>query len=389
MLPFQIGSLNKADLEALVESKVSEGRTMEFKRELPGKADADRKEFLADVTSLANAEGGVILFGVATARDVSGKDTGVAEEIAGIAGLVSDQEIQRMEAMLRDGVEPPITAQVRFQAVECQGGATVLALGVFRSFAAPHQVVYAGSRRFWVRGHAGKYEPDVNEMRQMFLTSASWLKRADDFRRERLSLLPELPGVDLSSIFLIHVLPLRELEAPLDVVANERALQVVPPMERGSGWNHRFNVDGFVTFNQAYETKLIISYTQWFRTGGAEGFSSGYVRMTQMRPGEAEKKMIWMTELVSASTEWVENIVKVLESSLLIAPPFAIILTLRGVLNAEVPTRSIFNSHRIQRDSLLLPPVLYDPARSSLKDALAPLFAMLAQSAGLSKPPDM
>ena len=43
------------DIDALVADAVKEGRTIEYKQAMPGGADADRKEFLADVSSFANA----------------------------------------------------------------------------------------------------------------------------------------------------------------------------------------------------------------------------------------------------------------------------------------------------------------------------------------------
>lgn len=43
---------------------VSEGRTIDYKRELPGNSDGDKKEFLADVSSFANTSGGDLILGV-------------------------------------------------------------------------------------------------------------------------------------------------------------------------------------------------------------------------------------------------------------------------------------------------------------------------------------
>ena len=59
-----LDSVTEAHLRALVSAGVAEGREIEFKLELPGGSDADKKEFLADVCSFANAGGGDILYGV-------------------------------------------------------------------------------------------------------------------------------------------------------------------------------------------------------------------------------------------------------------------------------------------------------------------------------------
>src|SRR5436305_13591780 len=88
------------DLQALVDDSVAESRDIEFKT-VVGKTDADRREFLADVSSFANATGGDLLVGVKT------KD-GIAESFAQIAATAADGEILRLENMVRDGLDPRI-----------------------------------------------------------------------------------------------------------------------------------------------------------------------------------------------------------------------------------------------------------------------------------------
>jgi len=56
--------IQEADLEELIKNKVPEGKTTEYKQVLPGSSDADKKEFLADVSSFANAAGGHLLYGI-------------------------------------------------------------------------------------------------------------------------------------------------------------------------------------------------------------------------------------------------------------------------------------------------------------------------------------
>jgi|SRR5215216_115598 len=53
-----IDSITEKDLRSLVDNEVAELRVIEYKRELPGTTDSHRKEFLSDVCSFANANGG-------------------------------------------------------------------------------------------------------------------------------------------------------------------------------------------------------------------------------------------------------------------------------------------------------------------------------------------
>jgi predicted HTH transcriptional regulator len=72
-----IHDIRLADLDALV-GVVAEGKTIEYKREMPGGTSAEKVKFLAAVSSLANTAGGDLLIGV-PAKD------GIPIAISGIA----------------------------------------------------------------------------------------------------------------------------------------------------------------------------------------------------------------------------------------------------------------------------------------------------------------
>jgi hypothetical protein len=50
--------IGKDEIDSLVENEVREGKTLEYKEKLAGSTDSEKKEFLADVSSFANAAGG-------------------------------------------------------------------------------------------------------------------------------------------------------------------------------------------------------------------------------------------------------------------------------------------------------------------------------------------
>ena len=54
-----VTSLTEAELSALVDNE-PERKTLEYKRELPGNSEKDRKEFLYDASSFANTRGGYL-----------------------------------------------------------------------------------------------------------------------------------------------------------------------------------------------------------------------------------------------------------------------------------------------------------------------------------------
>ena len=66
-----LDQLIKEDIENLVVNEVPEGKSIEYKEQLPGGTDSDKKEFLADVSSFANAGGGHILYGIKEKRNAA------------------------------------------------------------------------------------------------------------------------------------------------------------------------------------------------------------------------------------------------------------------------------------------------------------------------------
>src|SRR5688500_14165723 len=94
-----IASIEAADLQRLVENGVIESRTLDYKQEGVGGKEAERKEFLKDVSALANANGGDLVIGIQSKG-------GVPSAVLGITVANIDAEIQRLENMIRDNIEP-------------------------------------------------------------------------------------------------------------------------------------------------------------------------------------------------------------------------------------------------------------------------------------------
>jgi len=64
MLHKAINTITEADLQRLVDEGRREDVQLEFKQALPGNSDEGKKEFLKDVTAMANSSGGDIIYGV-------------------------------------------------------------------------------------------------------------------------------------------------------------------------------------------------------------------------------------------------------------------------------------------------------------------------------------
>ena len=98
-----LDSINEQDLKQLIENQVLEKKGLDYKLSLPSNSDADKKEFLADVSSFANSSGGDIIYGMA-----QDNTTGLPMELVGIDSVNLDQETLRLESIIREGIEPRI-----------------------------------------------------------------------------------------------------------------------------------------------------------------------------------------------------------------------------------------------------------------------------------------
>lgn len=84
-----------------MDNQVPESKTIEYKESLTDNPDSDKKEFLADVSSFANAAGGYLIYGMR-------ENSGIASELCGLESIDADAEIRRLDNIIRDGIKPRI-----------------------------------------------------------------------------------------------------------------------------------------------------------------------------------------------------------------------------------------------------------------------------------------
>jgi hypothetical protein len=233
MIGKSIDTIAVEDIKSLVANQVAENRTLEYKEQLPGNSDEEKKEFLADISSFANASGGDIIYGVSELRDENGKTTGLPEAAKGLQGN-ADAEIRRLESMLQDGLEPRIPG-IRTVPIEGFTNGPVIIIRVPKSWNSPHMVVFKNWSRFFARNSAGKYQLDVTEIRSSFVASESLAERIRQFRADRIAkILADETPVSLAenSKIVLHVLPLESFSSGGSIdISNSQIQHSVLPIE--------------------------------------------------------------------------------------------------------------------------------------------------------------
>lgn len=379
MIAKSVDQITEEDLQALKDSSVSEGKTIEYKQSLPSKSDSGKKEFLADVSSFANASGGDLILGIAT-----NKKTGAPKSVEGLSIESVDQEISRLENMIRDGIEPRILS-VSIRPISLKSSKVALVIRIPKSWISPHRVIFGGHDKFYSRSSNGKYPLDVGELRIAFNLSETITERIRNFRLDRISMIfaneTPVPFYDNPKIVL-HLVPIISFNP-----AQSYDIAEIPPQPVKmkpiycSGWNHRYNLDGFLTYS-AYQEEKSHSYIQLFRNGIIEAVEGLLLR------SRGEKLIIpsiaYERELLKSLTDYL-SLLKTLNVEL----PIFVFLTLLGVKGYSMAVDTwrydIEEFHTIDRDILQLPEIVLEKYEVEAHKVLKPCFDSIWNACGFSR----
>jgi hypothetical protein len=375
VIPKPFDDVTKADIDNLVKQAQSERRTLEYKQALPSlRAFDDKIEYLADVSSFANASGGDLLFGVVDKRDVDGKPTGIPESAPGVAGA----DILALEQSANSLIAPRISG-LQIKAIpDFPNNRVVVLVRIPRSHAGPHIVKNGDWGRFYTRGSQGKRSLDVGEIRSAFALSESLPQRIREFRAQRLAaiLAGETPMVlqGTEGKVILHLLPISAFDltstAQLDLARLTTEFGNLPLLLEKTACSKRYNLDGLLFHNGKF------SYTQVFRNGAIEAVDSYTL-------ASAGKPFLPDVPIEQRLLSGVQAYLPVLRQ-LGVTPPLLLMVSLLGVKGLEiVQGHQRFSSPPIDRDDLILPEVLVEDMRAEPARLLRKVFDMIWQSAGI------
>jgi hypothetical protein len=382
MIPKEFESVTKDDIDSLVANLTPEGRDLEYKELLPGKSSKDVHEFLADVSSFANASGGDLLYGIREKRDSAGQPTGMPETAQGLPGINADAEKLRLEQMLLSGIDPRIPG-IRLKHLEgFPARSIVIVIRVPKSWAAPHMVKLDYSSRFFSRTSAGKYQLDVREIRAQFLLSESLGDRIGSFRSDRLGKImanetpvPLEPGPRL----VLHLLPVASFaEQPaLDLRSAQQHGSKLVPMGRPQTYGPlSFNFNGLFS-SGGNESQKPFSYLQLFRNGA---FEAVYARTAMNR---LIYGIDWEQQVIRMGPSYMQ-----FQKQIGLRPPLFIAISILSARSfIVVPSEpngphGLMNLRPIEEDALLAPEVLLEDQEADVQRLLRPAFDTFWQASG-------
>jgi len=380
MLEKAFDEIAKSDIDALITDEIVEEKQLEYKEKLPGDISKEKKDFVEEVCSFANARGGHIIYGLRDKRDSKGKKTGTPEYL-GLGEINVDEQKLRLEHMVLNGVEPRIPG-IQIKGVEGFDNGPVMVMRIAQSWSSPHMVKH--NNRFYSRTSSGKYPLDVQEIRAEFALSEALPERMRQFRADRLAkIVAGQTPVKLNpgAKIVLHLVPFeafaRGKGANLGILNLQPA--DVPPIYAGTAWTHRYNFDGLLTFEPAGNRSTAYTYVQVFQGGIMEALDTGIIQAG----GEAKALS---REYESELLRSLKTYLKVMNGVGVTTPVF-IMLSLLDVKGYRIGGVNNFPFGRrgqdpIERDVLVIPEVLLETFEQDVAEVMRCAFDVVWNAAG-------
>ncbi len=378
MINKKFDTVDERDLLSLIENAVLERVDIDYKQVLPSNSESDKKEFLADVSSFANAAGGDLIYGISENRE-----KGVPEELVGLFIENPDKEKQRLDSIIRDGLSPRIPS-VNIREVKLSNGRYALLIRIQQSWISPHMVVYQGSDKFYSRNSSGKHKLNVDELRDAFNLSGTLKEKVFLFRNDRVMKIiggqtpvacSENPKV------VLHLIPLISLRQNISldiqsIAERPEYYSYMHPIFHSIN-DRRYNYDGYLTMSTVRDTKAS-GYFQLFRNGIIETTDSYFIK-----PFEGQKfipSVVFEKELMST----VERYLKLIEN-IGLSLPIYLFLSLIGIRDYvyATPKRFPFDENiPFNRDDYLFPEYVIQDYREQAVKILRSCFDSIWNAAG-------
>jgi hypothetical protein len=359
---------------------------LDYKREAKISGREESKEFLYDIASFANAEGGLIIFGVSEAKDEEGHNTGLPDAIIGLQGNI-DMIIQAMESLIQSCLEPSIPGLI-IKSLS-NGNKTVIFIAIPKTFGIPHMVTYNRTNKFYRRGNSGKYLPNVLEINDMFLNNWQIYDRIEQFRETRILEIHSrkyLTNISPENSVLVQILPFSMFNSQIPLAKISKSQELVdlltvlgpygPNLRPNFEGLFRFFLDGdgeYGTYNQLFRNGVIELYSQHFHSSGNNN------------------------ELVFYGTHFENEVIRCLKSTLDfyekvgISPPFVISISIFGLkdYHMDPPSRFIYRTGPgFLKSDYQFPSLSILEVPGQVDQILHDIFDVLWQTAGFESSPN-
>ncbi|MEQ1603953.1 MAG: ATP-binding protein [Pyrinomonadaceae bacterium] len=374
MIAKRFEDIQYSDLEALLSEGVTEGKTVEYKKETVGVAASDKDKFLGGLSAFANTVGGDFFLGIEA-------KSGVPTRLCGLDFESADSEILRLEQILQNGLEPRLPiGSYHIKDIKSPAGENFILIRTNKSWVAPHKV--KSNEKFYGRNSKGKYPLDVSELRTAFILSEQLSSRVKSFRAERLRKITEDDELPVEIVqggkIVLHLLPLSAFSAPISIdVSRPRHIWGSLDPINGNGWNGMVNLDGVVSYSRpSFQMEKNEAYTQLFRDGCVEAVGRLTFMDDNLIPSEYYEQQV-----VRCAKKYCQTLFE-----LGVSTPVYLFLSLMDVKGYSLMVvGSSLSGRPFERKQMLLPEVFIDDFENLTAETLKPIFDMVWNAFGYQR----
>jgi hypothetical protein len=373
-----VDSLEESDLQELVETQVREGKELDYKEQLSVEQPSEKKEFLNDVSSFANASGGYLIYGVKE----SGEDAGLPVDLPGLQLDNPGKFGTTLENIIQTGLDPRLPASgVHVQVVSLPSKQRwAIVIHIQKSWISPHMVKVSG--RFFSRKSSGKYDLDVSELRTAFELLGRTADRIRSFRADRLSKIvageiPLLLGEYVPKLVL-HIVPFQAFDpaVQVDIVPLLSQRELIEPLMLPESSQHgadvRYNFDGLLSWYSQPRT-----YVQFFRNGSVEGVDTSILSVS----GEAR---VFSGPTYERRIRQAVSRYAAAQKQLGVEPPLFVMVSLLGVKGYRLQFQHAgypWDDYKIDRSDLIISETVIESFDFDMTQVTSPIFDTIANAA--------
>ncbi len=374
----QFEKITADDLDILIREEITEQIYLEYKRELPSENQKERIEFLKDITSFANARGGYIIYGIE-------EENGLPKGYVPIPKSRADQEILRLTQMIEFSIRPRIQGS-RMREIILPSGDCIIVVKVSPSYNRPHMVTYQNQSKFYSRNSKGVFQMDVDEIKEMVLSSQDLVNRIRKFREDRIKgIVHGNTPVSTSSwpYVILHVIPLDSFGIGKNIELSKIEKTKKRLSILGLDIHElRYNFDGVLGhhYSEWGNREYIDGYIQVYRNGCIEMLRTLWdwdQKYPQTIPA------ISIENWILKSLDSLYNLIDVTE----IEFPVSIGVTLLGfeayriTLLPYISGQLLSTAEAVDRKEIVIPEIVIEDSTTSIESIMLPVFNTMWNSA--------
>lgn len=382
-----LNEISMDDIQSLIDNGVCENKNLDYKKELHIDTDSEKKEFLADISSFANSNGGDIIFGVE--EDNVEK---IPVSITGIKYQNEDVLLRRIEELIRQSIQP-IILNIEYKVIEIEKGKGILIIQIPQSLNAPHRVEYKGHNKFYTRNTKGKYQMDVSELRVSFNSGLNLEREIEEFKLNRYyeiiankynKLINNLP------VFVIHYIPISSFNKSTHISINDikTTMAKVNSTALGNGYAKRTTLNGVaIDYKDDNRSSFAVYKSNGIIEKAATSFFEKECVIKSITPN-IKVDLIFASKLIDRVIADFKE-VKAYYNILNINTPIILSCSILNAQGFTIPNSNGFYDiyGEIDRDMLLIDDIYIEDFKKQNELILKPIFDSIYNACGYDKCP--